>query len=114
MSLIAAVLRGVEAKLAELGARRVRSIRLAVGILSGAEPALLESAFAALSPGTPCEGARLEIRRPPLRLRCRSCGNQEEQTEFALSCRLCRSPDVELEGGDELLVEEMEVDFGDT
>ncbi len=113
MSLMTALLRGVQSKLREVGGNRVRSIRLAVGWLSGAEPELLESAFKALAPGTPCEGAALIIRRPPLRLRCFSCGNVSELEGFALQCPACGSADVEIEGGDELLIEEMEVDFGD-
>lgn len=113
MSLMMAILRSAEAKLQEVGGRRVRSLRLAVGLLSGAEPDLLESAFAALSPGTICEGAALEIRRPPLKLRCYGCGAVHELAGLVLSCPACGDRDIELEGGDELMIEEMEVDFGD-
>jgi|YelNatPaOPRAMG01_1025707.scaffolds.fasta_scaffold00388_33 hydrogenase nickel incorporation protein HypA/HybF len=113
MSLISALLRGVEAKLAEVGGKRVRSIRLAVGLLSGAEPDLLESAFAVLSEGTACEGAQLMIRRPPVRVRCGACGAEVELLELSLRCPKCNGFDLELEGGDELFIEEMEVEFGE-
>ena len=113
MSLMSSLLRGAEARIRELGGGRVRSIRIAVGLLSGAEPDLLEIAFEELKRGTVCEGARLTIRRPPLKIRCCGCEQIHEVEQFLLACPTCGARDIEVEGGDELLIEEMEVDFGD-
>ena len=52
------------------GARRVHTIRLRIGALSGVVPDALEFAFEALAPGTAAEGAKLAIEAVPARFWC--------------------------------------------
>jgi len=111
MSIMTSLLRAVEGKVREVGAVRVRRLRILVGRISGIEPDLLETAFAFLSPGTVAEGAAFEIRIPALQVRCNDCQRTFELDEIQFACPQCGGSNVEIQGGDELLIEEMEVDF---
>lgn len=108
------LLRAVEGKVREVGADRVTRLRIAVGRLSGIEPDLLATAFEFLSPGTVAEGAAFEIRIPSLRVYCHACEDEFELDDLQFACPECGGTDVEIRGGDELLIEAMEVDFART
>jgi hydrogenase nickel incorporation protein HypA/HybF len=90
--------------------RRVRSVAVATGALRQVVPGALAFAFAQLTQGTPLEGAVLELRTVPATARCRACGVVSEQDSFPLACGACDSVDVEVTAGEELLVEELEVE----
>lgn len=90
--------------------RRVRSVAVATGALRQVVPGALAFAFALLSEGTPLEGAALEVRTVPAVVRCRACGVASGQDAFPLACRACDGTDVEVTAGEELLVEELEVE----
>ena len=84
-------------------------IRLEVGRLSGLVPDSVRFCFTMVAAGTTCEGARLEIDEPAGRARCRSCGAAFETGEVLPLCDGCGSADIEVEGGRELRIREVEV-----
>ncbi len=86
----------------------VRRVRLEVGRLSGLVPDSVRFCFEMVAAGTTCEGAALEIDEPAGRARCRSCGTVFETIEVLPLCG-CGSADVEVEGGRELRIVEVEV-----
>ncbi|MDT7708513.1 MAG: hydrogenase nickel incorporation protein HypA/HybF [Pseudonocardiales bacterium] len=88
--------------------RPVRRIRLEVGRLSGLVPDSVRFCFELVAAGTTCEGAVLEIDEPPGRAECRSCGSAFE-TDDVLPLCACGSADVDVRGGSELRIREVEV-----
>ena len=86
----------------------VRRVRLEIGRLSGVVPDAVRFCFDLVAAGSPVEGARLEIDEPPGRARCRSCGCAFAVEGLVVLCP-CGSADVEVVGGDELLVRAVEV-----
>ncbi|HET6260516.1 hydrogenase maturation nickel metallochaperone HypA [Pseudonocardia sp.] len=88
---------------------RVRRIRLEVGRLSGLVPDAVRFCFEMVAAGTTCEGAALEIDEPPGRAVCRTCGAAFETGEVLPLCDDCGSADVEVQGGRELRIREVEV-----
>jgi hydrogenase nickel incorporation protein HypA/HybF len=87
---------------------QVRRIRLEVGRLSGLVPDAVRFCFEMVATGTTCEGAALEIDEPPGLARCRTCGADFETGEVLPLCE-CGSADVEVRGGRELRIREVEV-----
>ena len=87
---------------------QVRRIRLEVGQLSGLVPDAVRFCFEMVATGTTCEGAALEIDEPPGLARCRTCGADFETGEVLPLCE-CGSADVEVRGGRELRIREVEV-----
>jgi hydrogenase nickel incorporation protein HypA/HybF len=97
----------VDTVIARLGARRVVRVRLRVGRLSAVVPDALRFCFDECARGTTLEGAALEIVEVPIRIRCRSC-RREVELDGALPLCPCGSADVDVLGGAELLIHEVE------
>jgi hydrogenase nickel incorporation protein HypA/HybF len=100
----------VEIALRHASGRRVHRVELKVGHLRQVVPSALEFAFELLSEGTALEGSELVIEDVPARGRCRSCGVETTMTAFPLQCEGCGGMNLELEAGDELLVDALELD----
>jgi len=90
--------------------RRVCTVDVRVGAMRQVVPSALEFAFEVVTQGTPLEGTELRIETVPAVGRCSSCGAPGEYDWFPFVCAGCGSVDVELIGGEELLVEAIEVD----
>lgn len=89
--------------------RRVRSVEVTVGALRQVVPRSLAFNFEILAAGTRCEGATLEQRLMPARLRC-ACGMQWELEELSFLCPRCGGAETQVIGGEELRVESIEVE----
>jgi hydrogenase nickel incorporation protein HypA/HybF len=90
--------------------RRVTAVQVAAGHLRQIVPGALAFAFELVARGTPVEGARLELREVEAAVRCGACGRETVQDGFPLACRTCGGIDVEVTAGEELLVEELEIE----
>ena len=112
MSLMANLFDIIQDKAKEYNARRIISIRLKIGALAGVVPELLESAFEIYAKDTNAEGALFEIEKIPFKVVCRKCGETKiESDDFLWVCPTCLSTDLEVTSGDELIVENMEVEI---
>jgi hydrogenase nickel incorporation protein HypA/HybF len=100
----------VEVACRHAAGRRVSRVELRVGHLRQVVPSALEFAFELLTDGTPLQGAELEIEDVPARGRCRECGAESQMRAFPLQCMRCGGLDLEIEAGEELLVEALELD----
>jgi hydrogenase nickel incorporation protein HypA/HybF len=90
--------------------RRVLKVELKVGHLRQVVPSALSFAFELTTQGTALEGAELEIEEVPVSGVCRTCGATGLLDAFPLRCRTCGGFDVELTGGEELLVDSLDLD----
>ena len=92
------------------GGRRVLSLDVEIGELSGVVPEAIEFCFEACSQGTLLESARLNIVRIPGRGHCQDCGADTPLTTLFGACTRCGGYRVTMEAGDEMRVREIEVD----
>jgi len=96
----------------EHGASRVRRVAVEVGELSNVVPEMLNQAFLAFREVEPLlAGATFEIRRLPLRLRCRACGAETEPEGYRLRCSGCGGTGVDVIQGEELLLRDVELEI---
>lgn len=91
-------------------ARRVVSIVIMVGPLSGVEPRLLEHAYPLAAAGTVAEDASLLIETVPVRVRCRSCAAETEAQANRLLCGACGDWQVDVTSGEEMLLTRVEIE----
>ncbi len=110
LSLVASVFEVLAEKAREHDAARVTRVVLKVGVMSGAVPDLLESAFETYQKGTIAETARLEIVVVPVKLRCPECGGEAVREDTDFSCAGCGSRRVEIIEGRDLIVETIELE----
>lgn len=91
-------------------AKRVVSIAITVGPLSGVEPRLLEHAYPLAAAGTVAEHASLVIETVPVRVRCRGCAAESEAQANRLLCAACGAWQVDVIGGEEMLLTRVEIE----
>jgi hydrogenase nickel incorporation protein HypA/HybF len=94
----------------EGGARKVLSLTVEIGGLSGVVPEAVEFAFEACSRGTLLEETALLIEFIPGRARCRDCGLETDIDRFSFACPTCDAFALEILQGEELRIKEMEID----
>lgn len=90
--------------------RRVLSVILEIGSLSGVVPEAVEFCFEACTRGTLLDGARLEIVRLSGRGRCLDCGVVSEIGSYYDPCPSCGGFRLEIVQGEELRVKELDVE----
>ena len=110
MSLCESVVRIVQKEANERKFRRVKVIRVEMGALSCATPEAMEFCFQAVSRGTIAERARLDLVRLPGRAWCMGCGETVNINERYDCCPKCGTYELQVTGGDELRVAELEVE----
>ncbi len=111
LSIISNLFDILEEQAKEKKAVKITGVKLKVGMLSGAVPELLETAFQLYKKGTIASQARLEIEKVPLRFRCRQCSQETIQEDIVFTCGHCRSTDLETMEGTDILVEKVELEI---
>jgi hydrogenase nickel incorporation protein HypA/HybF len=90
--------------------RRVSRVELRVGHLRQVVPDALGFAWQLLTQGTQLAGAELAIEEVPAAVRCQACGAESVLEGFPALCGVCGSASVDVTGGDELLVDSLELE----
>ena len=90
------------------GERPVTRVRVRVGKLHHVHPEAFDQSFTVAAMGTIAQDATADLVLLPVRARCSSCGAAWECEEIPMGCAACGSVEVELVGGDELLLESIE------
>jgi hydrogenase nickel incorporation protein HypA/HybF len=108
-SLVQSLVTRVES-LAQAGkATAVHRLVVSVGELAGVDPELFQTAYDTFRAGTICERAAMELRRVPARWGCSGCGREIPKGEV-LTCTDCGLPARLSAGGDEILLETVEME----
>jgi hydrogenase nickel incorporation protein HypA/HybF len=110
MSLAEGVLQLIEDAARRDGFTRVATVWIEIGRLSGVEPDALAFCFDAVARGSLAEGARLEIVTVPGSGHCVACGKDTGLEQVYDPCRHCGAVPLQVTGGTEMRVKELEVD----
>ena len=110
LSVCQALIEQVERVARDNDARRVVSIVITVGPLSGVEPQLLEHAYPLAAAGTVAEHASLVVETVPVRVRCRTCGAETEVSPNRLVCGACGDWQADVIGGEEMILKRVEIE----
>ena len=105
LGLCASIVDAVERR---AGDRPVAQVRIQVGRLHHVHPEAFDQSFAMAAMGTVVEGAGADLVLLPVRARCARCGSEWESDEPPTACPACGEVDLELTGGDELVLESIE------
>lgn len=110
MALAESVVQIVESQARAAGSDKVLSVRLEIGMLSHVEPDALSFCFDAVTAGGIAAGARLDIDRIPGRGWCHDCSAEVEIGQLGAPCPLCGGYKLQVSGGQDLRVKDMEVE----
>jgi hydrogenase nickel incorporation protein HypA/HybF len=97
----------VDAVVARAGDRPVVGVRVRAGVILRAEPDAMRQAFALVAAGSIADGAALELVTDPVAVTCRTCGGVTTAADALAICGRCGSADVDLTGGDALVLESL-------
>ncbi len=109
MSLTESLVQMIEEEGARQGFTKVSVVRLKIGALSHVEPDAMRFCFDAVARGAIVEGARLEIELTPGQAWCMDCGKSAEVKERFATCPHCGGVRLQVTGGDEMRLAELEV-----
>lgn len=98
----------VDAVSRRAGERPVARVTVRAGRLLHVHPEAFDQSFAIAAMGTVAEDAAAELVLLPVRARCADCASEWESDEAPPACPGCGSTNVELTGGDELVLESIE------
>ena len=113
LGIMTGVMESVEQAAKNANADKVLKISLQVGVMTEAIEDALRFAFEALSEGTMCEGAELEVNMVQPVSICLECGKEYEHDRFHMVCPECGSAFTQLIQGKEMNIESIEVDIPD-
>jgi hydrogenase nickel incorporation protein HypA/HybF len=95
----------LEAVQTRAAGRRVAGIRVRCGARHAVDPETMAQAFAFVAAGTEADGAAVDVVTVPATVTCRDCGAASETTDRLAVCPHCARDNVEITGGDELVLE---------
>jgi len=95
----------VENEIAKHNLRGVAEINIRLGALTGVDPEALSFGFEAATIDTPLAGTKLDIKRIPVKGKCRSCEQAFSVNDFIFRCPYCDSADIEVIQGEELNID---------
>ena len=98
----------VEAVQWRANGRRVARVKIRVGVMHRVVKEAFQQAFSHAAEGTEAESASLDIVVLPVRAVCRSCQAEFESEDLATVCAKCGGVDLDLRGGQELVLESIE------
>ncbi|MGZ4957712.1 MAG: hydrogenase maturation nickel metallochaperone HypA [Methylomonas sp.] len=90
--------------------QRVRTVFLEIGVLAGVEVDAMRFSFDVVMQGTLADRARLEISLVPGSAWCLGCGQQVEVSQLYDECPLCGSYQLQVDGGQQMRIKELEVE----
>jgi len=109
MSLAEGVLQLIEEAARKDHFDKVSTVWLEIGQLSGVEPEAMTFCFDAVTRGSVAQGARLEIIALPGTGWCMACAKTVPMTEVFGECPQCGGYQLQVTGGTEMRVKELEV-----
>jgi hydrogenase nickel incorporation protein HypA/HybF len=90
----------------------VKRIRMRVGQCLLVVPDSFQFSFQLASAGTNAEGAELQMEETKAQIQCHACNTVSQGTAMPFVCVNCGSPNVEITAGEDMVLEEIELDDG--
>jgi hydrogenase nickel incorporation protein HypA/HybF len=90
--------------------KKITSVSIDVGVLSGIEIDALKSAFSFVKENTILNNAELIINQVNAVAVCNECGNEFELKHFATPCPACNSFSLKIIKGQEMIVTQIEIE----
>jgi hydrogenase nickel incorporation protein HypA/HybF len=109
LGLCEGILEAVERRAA---GRRVTRVRVRVGARHRVVESAFDQSFALVAQGTVADGAAVDLVVVPVTVTCLDCRQVAEATDVLAACPACGALDLEVEGGDELILEAIQLEEG--
>ena len=108
-SIVQALLEQCEEHVQNNNAQAVTKLVVKIGVMSGVEPHLLETAFDTFKENTVCHDSEFIMNIQPLTILCQKCNLSTELKEIYYCCPHCKSLDVKVTDGEDMYLMQLEL-----
>ena len=109
-SVVQALLNQCEEVAEQNNATKVNKVITKIGVMSGIETQLLQTAFDTFKEGTICADAEFIQNIQKLKLECKECSNIFEEDEVRSFCPKCESLKVKVLDGEDMYLMSLEME----
>lgn len=88
----------------------VIKINVKIGVLSGVEPDLLQTAFDTFKEKTVCENAEFIIKHQKVVISCLNCGKESTLDKHEFLCPKCESSEIKVIDGEDMYLMSLEME----
>jgi hydrogenase nickel incorporation protein HypA/HybF len=89
---------------------KVTKVIVKIGVMSGVEPDLLQSAFDTFKEATMCEDAEFIINIQKVVIKCHNCNKESTLEKNEYACPKCESTDLDVIDGEEMFLMSLELE----
>ncbi|WP_320033608.1 hydrogenase maturation nickel metallochaperone HypA [Halarcobacter sp.] len=109
-SIVQSLLDSCEEHARQNDSTKVTKVVVKIGVLSGVEPDLLQTAFDTFKEKTVCDGAEFLINHQKVVIECLSCQEQSTLEKNEFLCPKCESNQVKVIDGEDMFLMSLEME----
>ena len=109
-SIVQSLLESCEEHARQNEAKEVTKVVVKIGVLSGVEPDLLQTAFDTFKEHTVCHNADFIMNIQKIMIECHNCNTQSELEKNEFSCPKCQSTDIKVLDGEDMYLMSLEME----
>ncbi len=108
-SIVQSLLESCEEQVKKNDAKEVTKLVVKIGVLSGVEPDLLETAFDTFKEGTVCNKAEFIINHQKVVVKCLDCDKENTLEKYEFLCPKCQSNNLKILDGEDMFLMSLEL-----
>ncbi|WP_419770023.1 MAG: hydrogenase/urease nickel incorporation protein HypA [Candidatus Marinarcus sp.] len=109
-SIVQSLLESCEEHAQQNSAKRVTKVVIKVGVLSGVEPSLLETAFNTFKEQTICHDAEFVLNIQEVVISCKECQTTSTLSKREFTCPKCQSINIDVIDGEDMYLMSLEME----
>lgn len=109
-SIVQSLLESCEEHAKQNDATKVTKVVVKIGVLSGVEPDLLETAFNTFKEKTVCDEALFVINKQDIVIFCNDCQTTSTLEKREFTCPKCQSINIDVKEGEEMYLMSLEME----
>lgn len=110
LSIVEALINQCEELVKSNSAKKVISVEVKVGVLSGIEPHFFQTTFDTFKKETVCHNAKLVMNMQKVVVTCKACKTQSTLEKNHFVCPKCQNEDITVQDGEELMLMRLEME----
>ena len=109
-SIVQSLLDSCDENARQNNATKVTRVVVKIGVMSGVEPSLLQTAFETFKEKTICEEAEFIINMQAILVKCNRCLEESTLKKLEYSCPQCESTDLNILDGEDMYLMQLELE----
>ncbi len=109
-SIVQSLLNSCEENAEQNNATKVIKVVVKIGVMSGVEPDLLQTAFDTFKENTICDNCEFIINIQAIVIKCNSCKKESTLSKNEYNCPHCQSVDIEVLDGEDMYLMQLELE----